>query len=232
VDLSLAQQQSGYRSPQAIISVDPASGERTIYWSRGDLPPLDHQALQIEWLADVDLLFLDGHEPQAGIFLARAARQRGLPVVLDAGTLREGLAELVPHCTDVISSAEFAPALTGYPDPERALTALADFGPDRVAMTFGAAGCLALRAGKIVHIPAFAVPVLDTTGAGDAFHAGYAFARGSRRSWRDCLVFGSATAALKCRNWGGRQGLPSLAEVEDLMREGELRSERPSYGFG
>ena len=227
VDFSLAPLQAGFASPKAVILVDQQAQERTIFWSRGNLPHLAPEMVRAEWLDGIDLLYADGHETAATAVLAREARRRGLPVVLDAGTVREGMAELVPLCSDVISSNIFAPALTGQSNPAAALRALAALGPERVAMTFGKAGCLALVDGEIEHVPAFAVPVRDTTGAGDVFHAGYAFARARGLPWRDCLVFGSATAAPKCRDWGGRRGAPELTEIERLIREGESRPEKP-----
>jgi sulfofructose kinase len=100
-----------------------------------------------------------------------------------------------------------------------------------VATTHGRAGCLALVDGRLEHVPAFAVPVLDTTGAGDVFHAGYAFARAKGHPWLACLEFGAATAALKCRDWGGRRGLPTLVEVEELLRTGARRSDSPGLSL-
>jgi sugar/nucleoside kinase (ribokinase family) len=197
VDLSFCPVCPDFLSPKAVILVDEAKQDRTIFWSRGELPTLDPKTVRVDCLKDVDMLYADGHEPLAAAVLARAARKMGLPVVLDAGTVREGVSELVSCCSDVISSVVFAPQLTGEQDPGQALRALAALGPTRVAMTFGRAGCLALVNGDIEHIPAFDVAVRDTTGAGDVFHAGYAFARAEGQSWRDCLFFGSAAAALK-----------------------------------
>lgn len=228
VDLRWTETATGHATAKAVILVDEQRAERTIFWSRGDLPQIAPERVDEGWLAGIDLLYCDGHEPDAAIRLARGARQRGIPVVLDAGSLRAGLPELVRHSSDVISSSSFAPELTGCTDPAAALRALRDHGPERVAMTFGQAGVLALVDEQVIHVPAFAVPVTDTTGAGDVFHAGYAWARAAGRDWLACLEFGSATAALKCRNWGGRRGLPRLTEVEQLMREGRRRPERPS----
>ena len=75
-------------------------------------------------MADRDLLYVDGHEPAASLALAAAARAGGLPVVMDAGTLREGSRDLVAACSDVISSAVFAPAFAGCDEPATALRAL------------------------------------------------------------------------------------------------------------
>lgn len=219
IDMSLVVVRTGHPSPRAVILADPTRAERTILWTRGSLPNYPADAVGADWLAGIDLLYCDGHEPAAAIKLAAAARRCDIPVVLDAGGLRPGLAELVPQCTDVISSAGFAPALTRAPEPREALRRLRELGPQHVAMTFGAAGCLALVDDDVVHVPAFTVPVRDTTGAGDAFHAGYAFALAEGRPWLESLRFGAATAALKCRDWGGRRGLPDRAEVEALLAD-------------
>ncbi len=229
VDLSRAVTVPGQATPRAVILVDPAAGTRTIYWSRGKLPPLDPDAVDPGWLAGCDLLYCDGHEPAAAARLATAARGQGLPVILDAGGVRPGSRELVAQCTDVISSEVFAPRLTGLAGPREALHALRALGPARVAMTFGPAGVLALaEAGDhLFHVPAFRVPVRDTTGAGDAFHAGYAFARARGDGWPQSLELGAAVAALGCTGWGGRGALPDLATAEALCREGERRMERP-----
>ncbi len=227
VDIGCCPSEPGHCTPQAVLLVDENRQERRIFWSRGDLPHLAPDRVDPGWLAGIDLLYLDSHEPAAGMVLAREACRRGIPVVLDAGSVREGMAELVPLCSDIISSTLFAPDLTGQREPAAALFDLAARGPQRVAMTFGQAGCLALHEGDLVHIPAFRLPVRDTTGAGDVFHAGYAYARAEKRSWLECLEFASAVAALKCRDWGGRRGLPSLAEVEQLLREGHRRTDRP-----
>ena len=230
VDLRWAVTEPNHVSAKAVILADPQREERTIYWSRGDLPHLDPESVDERWLDETDLLYCDGHEAAAAARLAIAARRRGLPVLLDAGSVREGMRTLVRNCTDVISSSVFAPELTGCSQPAATLRALRDLGPVRVAMTFGQAGSLALVDDRVVHVPAFAVAVKDTTGAGDAFHAGYAWARAEQRGWLESLTFGSAVAALKCRDWGGRRGLPVLAEVESLLRDGRRRTERPPGG--
>lgn len=229
VDCSLARTAAGHRSPQAVILVDRRAETRTIYWTRGSLPPLDPDAMDPAWLDGCDLLYCDGHDPPAALRLARAARERGLPAVLDAGSVRPGSRALAAACSDVISSRGFAPTLTGCDDPAAALRALRALGPRRVAMTFGQAGALALAEDgeALFHVPAFAVAVRDTTGAGDVFHAGYAFARARGESWRAGLELGAAAAALKCRDWGGRRGLPTLAEAESLRLGGARRNELP-----
>jgi ribokinase len=223
LDLALCPVHPGHASPMAVILVDPAGGDRTILWSRGDVPHLPAPPDPAALLAGVDLLYVDGHEPTAALPLAVAAGCRGLPVVMDAGSVREGSAELAAACSDVISSRIFAPDLTGRADPREALLDLRARGPAYVALTAGRDGVLALDGDRWLGVPAFAVAAVDTTGAGDAFHAGYALARAEGQSFAACLRFGAATAALKCLRPGGRPGLPDRAAVETLLREGVTR---------
>ncbi len=223
VDLTWCPRPSGSVSPKAVILVDEVAATRTIFWSRGRLSLMDPAVVTAEMLSGIDLVYTDGHDVPAASAAATLARERGLPVVMDAGSVRAGSAELVALCTDVVSSRDFAPDLSGNRDPVRALAWLRNRGPARVAMTFGEQGVLGLEDDEPVVVPAFAVTVRDTTGAGDAFHAGYAFARGQGRSFGACLEFGAAVAALKCRGWGGRQTLPDLAEVEAFRTTGPRR---------
>jgi ribokinase len=227
VDLAACPVLAGHASPRAVILVEEGTGRRTIFWSRGDLPALDPDAVPPGLLDGVDLLYSDGHDAPCAAALAREARARGLPVVMDAGSVREGSAELVRVCTDVISSRDFAPDLTGRRDPAAALAALRDLGPGRVGLTWGEHGVLGLDEAGLHVVPAFAVGVRDTTGAGDAFHAGYAHALLEGRPFRGCLEYGAAVAALKCRRHGGRPGLPTRPEVEALLAAGPRRPPGP-----
>jgi sugar/nucleoside kinase (ribokinase family) len=224
VDLAFSPIVVGHASPKAVILVDEARAQRTIFWSRGDVPHLEASHGAPGLLDDIDLLYTDGHEAAVSIRLARLARERGLPVVLDAGSVRAGSVELVSLCTDVVSSRGFAPDLTGHAAPLDALRAMRDMGPERVGMTFGSEGVLGLENDRPLPVAAFTVPVKDTTGAGDAFHAGYAFGLARGLDFGSCLDWGSAVAGLKCRDWGGRLGLPDLKEVQDLLDNGRRNS--------
>lgn len=204
---------------RAVILVRPTTAERTVFWARGNLPHLETSLWDPRWLQGTDLLYVDGHEPKLSCLAAAEARSAGIPVVMDAGNVRQGSEELVALCTDVISSTRFAPDLTGFKDPLIALRALQERGPTRVAMTFGPGGVLAMDQEHFT-VPAFEVPVVDTTGAGDVFHAGYAFARCQGGEFLDHLRFGAATAAIKCGHWGGRGGLPDQPAVQDLILDG------------
>jgi sugar/nucleoside kinase (ribokinase family) len=88
-----------------------------------------------------------------------------------------------------------------------------------VGMTLGARGAVLYHEGRFVESPALEVPgaCRDTTGAGDAFHAGFIHGLLEGRDLEDCLRLGCAVAALKCRRLGARAGLPTQKELDDLL---------------
>jgi ribokinase len=67
-------------------------------------------------------------------------------------------------------------------------------------------------------MPAFNVEAIDTTGAGDVFHAGYIYGLMQKWDLERVLRFATAAAAMKCREIGGRTGIPALGEVVEFLR--------------
>jgi sugar/nucleoside kinase (ribokinase family) len=207
-----------HESVVSVILVDRANGSRTIFSSTGarprfpavpDLPdPAPH------------LLLLDTWMGAESVELAKNARAAGAHVLLDAGTLREDWREFVGVSDYAIVSEPFADALSGAGETEAALACLLARGPSHAAVTRGAKGVVAARKGspEVLRVPAFEVRAVDTTGAGDAFHAGTAWGLLRGLPWEDSLIAGAAVAALKCRVAGGRMGLPKEEEVQKLLR--------------
>jgi sugar/nucleoside kinase (ribokinase family) len=87
-----------------------------------------------------------------------------------------------------------------------------------VGVTLGPGGALAYVHGRFHYVPAFHVPVVDSTGAGDIFHAGAIY--GLLHSWpvAETLRFAATAAALKCEKLGGRPGIPTLERALALAR--------------
>ena len=88
--------------------------------------------------------------------------------------------------------------------------------PGFLCATLGREGAVALVDGSILQVKGFEINVVDTTGAGDVFHAGFIY--GLLQNWevREILRFANAVAALKCRDLGGRRGIPTLEEAHRL----------------
>ena len=214
VDSSFLKITPAHTSQFAFIAVSRESGNRTIFWHRGSAPPLKKEEVDLSGFSGAKVLHLDGLMIQASVEAARQARARGLKVVLDAGTMRDGSLELVSQVDVLIASARFAVPLVGEDSPaEKALEALSRVGPEEIVITLGSKGSVGKNRGEFVTQAPFPVDVVDTTGAGDAYHGAYIY--GLLKGWdmKTCMRFASATSALKCRAIGARAGIPTLHEV-------------------
>ena len=153
---------------------------------------------------------------------ALLARAEGIPRVGDfeylCGREQMALIELVDH---LIVSQGFAVLLTGECDPAEAAMALCSQERLVAVVTCGATGswhAAAPARQDPVHMPAYVVDVVDTTGCGDVFHGAYAAGLSRGLPVVDCIRLAAATAALKATRPGGQAGIPRLPEVEALMR--------------
>ena len=91
-------------------------------------------------------------------------------------------------------------------------------GVRHAGVTRGADGYAWLsQGGTSGHQPGFPVEIVDTTGAGDAFHGAFAWALANDRSAPECARIAAAVAALKCRKLGARAGLPTRAELDEFL---------------
>jgi sugar/nucleoside kinase (ribokinase family) len=226
VDVEFAQTIEGARNQIAFIVIDARTGERTIMWDRDERLAYGAEDAPVEFAARGRVLHLDAHDPPACARLARAARAAGTVVSADIDNIYEGLPELLPHIDVLISSSEFPRRLTGIADERAALLELKTRLHETavVGMTLGVRGALVYHAGAFVEGAAFPVPggCRDTTGAGDAFHAGFLYGLLQGEEIETCLTLGSAVAALKCRDLGARAALPAAHELTQfLASEGE-----------
>jgi sugar/nucleoside kinase (ribokinase family) len=212
----------GARNQFAVILVDQRTGERTVLWDRD--PALVATAAQIDEAVVTSgrVLLVDGEDAAAARMAAAAARRRGIPTVIDVERDGPGVAELLREIDLLVAAEEFPAAMTGRQGVGEALRALAaEFRPALACVTLGAAGCLALCEGREIRMPAFSVPCVDTTGAGDAFRAGLiaGWLRAPETDVADLLRQANAVAALNCRGLGAWPGLPTISELEGFLRE-------------
>jgi sugar/nucleoside kinase (ribokinase family) len=150
------------------------------------------------------------------------ARRHGLTTSLDPGfdpseTWGRDLIDTLLE-VDLFFPNEFeCRALTGQDDAVTGLRALRN-GNTRTVAKLGAAGATTLEGDEVLHLPAPPIRVVDTTGAGDSFNAGYldAFLRGA--STRECLRRAIACGALSTRGPGGTATQPDAAEVDAFLR--------------
>jgi sulfofructose kinase len=163
------------------------------------------------------VVLFDGHQPALAMAVADWAQAQGIPTVLDADIVNDGSRALVRRCTIVAASEHFAQAFTGADSPQAGMAMLAQHAR-AVVVTLGERGLIWQRGMETGALPAFAVEVVDTTGAGDTFHGALAVGVAQGMAWAEMLRFASAAGALCCTKHGARIGIPTLAEVQTLLR--------------
>ncbi|WP_028137864.1 sugar kinase [Bradyrhizobium japonicum] len=204
------------RSSVSGIIVD-SSGERQIVNFRG-LYPESADWLPIELVARASSVLADPRWVEGAATLFREARGRGIPTVLDGDMAEPDVFErLLPLTDHAIFSEPALKAFAGSAQDE-SLAALARFGCRVLAVTRGEGGVSWYGNGQLHRQAAYAVDVVDTTGAGDVFHGAYALAIGAGLEVRAAMAFSAATAAMKCRHAGGRNGIPDINECLAFMR--------------
>lgn len=170
--------------PVASITVLQATGERAVVAPQpGPLGALGEVA---RWLDDAECLLVDGHHAPLALAAARAARDRGIEVVVDAGRAKPVFAELLPLCRTAICSADFR--WGGADDVAGTARVLLGLGLHRVAFTAGAGPIVWWsvnpNGGESRHgeVAPTTVRAVDTLGAGDVLHGAYCHARTRRRA--------------------------------------------------
>ena len=221
VNVDFAEVVEGARNQIAFITVDARSGERTIVWDRDDRLAYQADEAPVEFGQMGRVLHLDAHDPPACVRLAQAAREAGTIVSADIDNVYDGLPELLPLIDIMIGSKEFPQRVTGVTDERAALVELKNrYGCALVGMTVGAAGAVVHHEGIFIESPGFKAPngCRDTTGAGDAFHAGFLFGLLNGEDIETSLKLGNAVAAMKCSALGARTALPTKYELDEFLR--------------
>jgi sulfofructose kinase len=208
-------------SQQSFILVDH-DGERTVLHRHDDALSLHPADLNRDWIVNARALHLDGWDTAAATLAATWAREANIPVIADLDELYPGIDDLLTNIDYAIVSRDFPTRLTGEPDLETALRRMhKSFGSTLTAATLGHEGVLAWDGKTLTHTPAYRVPVADTTGAGDIFHAGFIYSLLQGWPLDRQLDFACAAAALNCTAIGARGGIKTVADIEALIATAE-----------
>ena len=228
VDVSAARTVPGATNRLAVVLVDARTGERTVLWHHDPalrmdpMDPMDPMnTVTREAATSGRLLLVDCEDIPAATAAATAARQAGIPTIVDIEDVQAGTETLLREIDAIIAAEEFPSVLTGHADLGRALEGMErEYRAPLVCVTLGADGSLARCGGREIRTLPFAVERVDTTGAGDVFRG--AFASGCLR-WpagdvEEVLAYANAAAALSCRALGARGGLPSAGDIDRLLQ--------------
>jgi sulfofructose kinase len=215
VDCSRVRVAPGARTRAAVIVVERASGERAVLGYRDPRLAAHAAALATLALDEARLLLLDGVDFALALRLACAARACGVPVVLDLDAASAEAEELLACVDFPVVSQGFAER--AYGAPEAALARLAALGARLPVVTCGAGGALAWWQGRVLASPALAVEVVDTTGAGDAFHGAFAWGLLQGLDAAALLRAANGAAALACTGRGAQGALPDPGRLEAFL---------------
>jgi sulfofructose kinase len=204
----------------AVILIDGETGERTVLWHRDEALTIRPEEISPDGICAGRVLHLDGCDGDAAMEAAGWATAAGIPTVLDMDRPRPGIEALLERIDIAVVPQEFAAELTGSADPAEALPLLARSGCALAVVTCGNAGSVGSCRGETFQVPAFPVECVDTTGAGDVFHA--AVIHGLLAGWEveSTLRFASAAGALQCTRLGAQAGIPDLDGVMALAARG------------
>jgi len=207
-------------SPKSLILVDH-DGERTVLCRRDERLILQPEELDRNWIVNARALHVDGHDTAAATRAAQWAREAGIPVIADLDEIYPGIELLLENIDYLIVSRDFPSRLMDESDPRAALYRMQlRYGSRLAATTLGPDGVLAWDGKEFHHRHAYRVPVVDTTGAGDIFHAGFIY--GLLQGWEleAQLDFACAAAAINCMAEGARGGIQSVESILELVRTG------------
>ena len=175
----------------------------------------------VHWGGVGTMLMLDGGPGAETLAVARA---KGATVTCDfiapGPGILDALKLVMPHVNYFMPSLEEAMAVAGTDGPEDTARFFLDLGTEACVIKAGARGSFLITPDKTVRIPALGVGVVDTTGCGDAYCAG--FAAGLGRGWdpEKACRFASATAALVATGLGSDAGVTdfeaTVAAMENL----------------
>ena len=211
-------------APQALslVLVD-GNHRRTVLWHRPSELDLGPEHVDERAVTAGRILLVDCYETAAATQAADFAHRRGLPTVIDVDQARPGLAGLLEKIDIVIADEAFPEAFFGGSGVGSALARMVkEFRPAVACATLGRKGSLTRVEGHEIFTPAFDVPVVDSTGAGDAFRGGFIagwLQAGANPLVEDVLLYASAVAALQPRGLGARTAMPSREEVTCFLRD-------------
>ena len=209
----------GRSSSHSAVIVDNR-GERLVVGYRGSALQAPADWLPLEQAGLAGALLADVRWPDGALRALRAARDAGIPAILDGEIATAEVLENLTHAADHVIFSQLGLEAYAGDDDEGGLRRVLESGARVAAVTRGEAGVLWIEATaphRAQHCPAFTVDTVDTLAAGDVFHGAYALALAEGQCTHDAMRFASAAAAIKCSRPGGRGGAPVRGEVEAFL---------------
>ncbi|NNE87576.1 MAG: ribokinase [Silicimonas sp.] len=210
----------------AYIFIEEATGNNAIIICPGvaaGISPADIDA-QADLIGTASVFVTQLEQPmEAAIRGLEVARAGGATTILNPAPAAQLPAEIYPLCDVMTPNESESEGITGImvtdvASAEKAARALRDMGVGTAIITLGENGVLLVDRDGAHHQPVISAgPVVETTGAGDAFNGGLAVALSERMTMRNAVRFGCATAGISVTRPGTAPSMPTRAEIDALL---------------
>ena len=204
-------------------------GDRHFLQYPGTSAKFCFEDVDLSLLDKVDILQIGGafHLPafdgEGSARLLELARSKGVTTCMDVTKDRTGkwtaIAPCYPHLDYFLPSIEQAACIAGTEDERRIADYFLERGVGTVAIKLGTRGCYCKNKDRAFYCGRYTVPVAETTGAGDAFVAGFLTELGHGGNLEDCVRFATATSAHAVQAFGATAGVPDYDTVRRFMAE-------------
>ncbi len=187
--------------PVSSIIVTEATGDRAIVSINATKTQVDPQAINQDILTSVNIVLLDGHQIAASKEIAQLARSKNIPILLDGGSWKPGLEEILPFIEWAVCSDNFHPP--NCYNSEQVFAYLSAAGIPNIAITRGEKSILYLSNGTYSSIEVPQIQATDTLGAGDIFHGAFCHYI-LQNNFTDTLTAAAKIASHSCKKFGTR----------------------------
>ena len=188
--------------PVSSIIVTEATGDRAVVSINATKSQVDRQPINQDILTSVNIVLLDGHQIAASKEIAQLAHSKNIPILLDGGSWKPGLEEILPFIEWAVCSDNFHPPNCN--NSEQVFAYLSAAGISHIAITRGEKSILYLSNGTYSSIEVPHIQATDTLGAGDIFHGAFCHYILQNNNFTDTLTAAAKIASNSCKNFGTR----------------------------
>ncbi|MDE5112090.1 MAG: sugar kinase [Trichodesmium sp. St7_bin2_1] len=188
--------------PVSSIITTQDTGDRAVISINATKSQISKELIDSQIIHDVDIVLIDGHQMVASLEIAQFAKSKNIPIVIDGGSWKTGLEEILPVVDYAICSANFYPP--NCESEEEVFAYLASQNIPHIAITQGEKSIKYFSDGKFGNVEVPKVNAVDTLGAGDIFHGAfchYIF----NGEFTEALTNAANIAAHSCQYFGTRQ---------------------------
>ena len=206
------------KTPVAYVFITADSGARSIVYERNKLPKIKINAPLEELVHQTGVVLLDPEVTYLGGQLKSVAGNK-IKIIYDGERWREGIEDVMSTADYFIPSSEFLTAeqlAFGGISFNHKIIKLNGLVAGNLIVTHGDKGAYYLIGGKLYHVTVPEVRSVDTVGAGDNFHAAFALALTRGFDLHQTVKFSVAVASLSCRQYGGREGVPTWEQALEV----------------